>query len=67
MNEESFARETVYLKNVVIINEYAIRRRNEELSPPLRRIASALSTHQQRRCHPERSEGSHLAYNVHFT
>jgi hypothetical protein len=36
MNEESFARETVYLKNVVIINEYAIRRRNDELSPALR-------------------------------
>jgi hypothetical protein len=33
MNEESFAPETVYLKNVVIINEYAIRRRNDELSP----------------------------------
>jgi hypothetical protein len=32
MNEESFAPETVYLKNVAIIDEYAIRRRNEELS-----------------------------------
>jgi hypothetical protein len=36
MNEESFARETVYLKNVVIIDEYAFRGRNEELSPVLR-------------------------------
>jgi trehalose-6-phosphate synthase len=36
MNEESFAPEAVYLKNVVIINEYAISRRNEELSPALR-------------------------------
>jgi hypothetical protein len=32
----------------------------------LRRFASALSNHQQRRCHPEQSEGSHLVYNVHF-
>jgi hypothetical protein len=36
MNEESFACETAYLKNVVIIDEYAFRGRNEELSPVLR-------------------------------
>jgi hypothetical protein len=36
MNEESFAPEKVYLKIVAINNEYAIRRRNKELSPALR-------------------------------
>jgi hypothetical protein len=44
---------------------YGIAREQKRFS--LRRIASALSTHQQKRCHPERSEGSHLVYNVYFT